>query len=108
MRKLTAGLLAATLLCAGAAWGAKANWKLLSKDETNDQRYYYDVASVKKGKGGKVTVVTRTESGKGPAQTWQMEIDCENERYRFINPNHDWQPVVHATPAAVLQSRVCK
>jgi hypothetical protein len=109
MKKLAVGLCTGTLiLCAGAAWGGRENWKLLSNDEKTNQKYYYDAGSVKKGKGGKVTVVTKTESGKGPAQTWQMEMDCENSRYRFINPTHDWQPVVHATPGAVLEFRVCK
>ena len=52
MKRLTVGLCAGSLiLCAGAAWGGKENWKLLSTDEKTNQKYYYDAGSVKKGKG---------------------------------------------------------
>ena len=108
MKRLTVGFCAGILiLSAGAAWGGKENWKLLSTDEKTNQKYYYDTKSVKKGKGRRVTVTTKTESGNGPAQTWQMEIDCEKSRYRFVNPAHDWQPSSHGTPAGILEFRVC-
>ncbi|HEY6008770.1 MAG TPA: hypothetical protein VIU40_10645 [Geobacteraceae bacterium] len=106
MKRVLFGTLAGTIfLCAGGAWGE--NWKLLSTDEKTNLKYYYDTTSVKKGKGGRVTVTTKTESGKGPAQKWQMELDCDKSRYRFINPNHEWAPTAHGTPAGVLEFRVC-
>ncbi|HEY6837531.1 MAG TPA: hypothetical protein VI389_02180 [Geobacteraceae bacterium] len=107
MKKVTITVLVlGTLLNAMGAWGAE-KWKILSNDEEKMVKYYYDVNSVKKGKGSKVTAVTKTEDRKG-AQKWQMEVDCENHRYRFINPSHEWQPVVHATPTAVLEKRLCQ
>ena len=108
MKKVTIGVLVlGTLLSSAGAWGAE-KWKMLSNDEEKNVKYYYDVNSVKKGKGGKVTAVTKTEDGKGGAQKWQMEVDCDKSRYRFVNPTHEWQPIVHATPAAVLEKRVCQ
>ena len=109
MKVMTVGLITlSACLYSAVAGAAGENWKLLSNDEQNKIKYYYDTKSVKKSKAGRFTVMTKTEGEKGGAQRLQLEIDCDKDRYRYINPNHEWQPALHGTPSAALKFNVCK
>lgn len=105
MKRILPALLACLLLWLGpvAAWAAPVQWQEVPPTEAG--RQWWDAGSLRLGRNGRLTVLSRFQSSPdpttaagggdpaesplrpGPSSLYVMELDCEGLRYRDTSVN---------------------